>query len=266
MVVNVIEARSLSPSDLDGWSDPFCRVYLGKKKIGQTRYISRTLNPRWEETFRFKYNDTKRAFDETLRFEIYDHDAIGPHDILGVYQIELAELLNGKWVEGRFRLKDEEYKNNVRGSIRIKFQFVERGRDFFREEDKNNAENRGLHQRILTEEQRTESSNELQSMNQAQVALQQEQNALQISFNRSVISHSQQQQQLLNPDTPFVLPQGSTVPQAPQNTQYSNVPTFQKPQIEYQQNIQMGYPQQFAPTNQQGYLQQPCYQPNIPGY
>ncbi|KAH0789406.1 C2 domain containing protein [Histomonas meleagridis] len=274
LVINVIEARSLSPSDLNGWSDPFCRVYLGKKKIGQTKYISRTLNPRWNETFRFKYDDTKRAFDELLRFEIYDHDAIGPHDILGQYQVDLSTLLNGKWIEGWFKLKDEEYKNNVRGYVRLKLQFVDEGQDFFREEDRNSSANMSQ-QRILTEEQRTQTNQELQNMSQAHSAQRQEQIALQTSFNKAVISQAQQQQiqQQISPDTPFTLPQGTEIPQAPQNPQYSNVPTFQEPQVQYQQpppqmGYPMGYPQQMGypdPNYQQGYPQ-PGYQPNIPGY
>lgn len=192
LICNLVEARSLSPSDLNGWSDPFVDVYLDKKKIYRTKYISRTLNPRWNETFRYKYNNKKRGLNEKLSFKIYDHDSIGTHDFLGQYQLDLSELIDGKWIEGWFRLKTEDYKENVRGYIRVKLQFIEDGFDIFREEDKNPNINLDRARRLITEQERTKMTNEMRELSAVHANHVEEQKVNNSDHNNAMISKAKQ--------------------------------------------------------------------------
>ena len=51
--VGVVAARGLAAMDSNGLSDPFAVVSCGGVR-SQTRVISKTLTPEWDETFRFQ--------------------------------------------------------------------------------------------------------------------------------------------------------------------------------------------------------------------
>ena len=118
--VRVLEARSLKPSDFNGWSDPYCKLFYGKKKFGKTKYIKRTLNPNWDESFT-KIVDVD--FNESIKVEIYDHDTIGD-DFLGQTTIPLELFQDGKWSQKWYRLMDEEDLLPSRGYVHLKMQVV----------------------------------------------------------------------------------------------------------------------------------------------
>jgi hypothetical protein len=104
--IDVQEARSLRCGDINGWSDPYCVVMLGRSTlIGKTRSISRTLHPRWSE--RFQYSgaiDWQR--DAYLRFAVCDHDPVGKDDELGFLELPLADFADHQW-EGCWYQFDE---------------------------------------------------------------------------------------------------------------------------------------------------------------
>jgi len=47
----VVEAKDLLAADLGGTSDPYAMVYSGQHKF-RTKTISKTLQPKWNETFK----------------------------------------------------------------------------------------------------------------------------------------------------------------------------------------------------------------------
>ena len=133
LVVEVVEARSLSPSDVNGWADPFAKVFLNDSSMGKTKYISRTLNPQWKETFHSK---KKIEAVDTLFVKIYDHDSFSTNDLIGQVKVELTAYNDGKWSTLWHRLYiDDEYTIKVRGYVCLRIQFVDDVKDAFREED-----------------------------------------------------------------------------------------------------------------------------------
>lgn len=124
--IDVQEARSIKPSDNSGWSDPYCLVTLGPKtKIGSTRVIERTLNPRWFQRFSWSgvINWEKDAY---LRFAIHDYDFASKDDCLGVFEIALVDLQDGMWESKWYRLyKAKDLSKPTRGWIHLRMHMVD---------------------------------------------------------------------------------------------------------------------------------------------
>ncbi|EAY02880.1 C2 domain containing protein [Trichomonas vaginalis G3] len=131
LVIEVLEARSLSPSDINGWADPLAVVYLGKKKIGKTKFIPRTLNPEWNQ--RFEKEDADISDD--IRIEVCDHDIVAS-DTMGCVQIPLLTFSDGRWTNQWYRLMDDN-NHPVHGYIRLKIQLVDNAELAFRESEHN---------------------------------------------------------------------------------------------------------------------------------
>ncbi|CAM9942809.1 unnamed protein product, partial [Phaeothamnion confervicola] len=115
LYVHVIEARGLKASDLNGRSDPYCRLQLTGRFLshgqewpkehrcgGVTDVCIRTLSPRWDEEFRFP---VWRA-GAVLRIWVWDWDRTSDDDLLGVLDIPLrGELMGQKVVDRWYAVK-----------------------------------------------------------------------------------------------------------------------------------------------------------------
>ncbi|KAM4711569.1 synaptotagmin-10 [Anableps anableps] len=94
LVVKILKALDLPAKDFTGTSDPYVKIYLlpERKKKFQTRVHRKTLNPTFDETFRFPV-----AYDELcnrkLHFSVYDFDRFTSHDMIGEVVVDnLFEL------------------------------------------------------------------------------------------------------------------------------------------------------------------------------
>lgn len=122
LLIDCAEARSLKSCDANGWSDPFVSITLNtKKKIGQTRYIKRTLNPKWNERFKYTFRPKDGDF---IMFQVYDHDEISSNDSIGQIKIEISELTDHKWADQWYRLSDPETEKPIRGYLRLRLHLV----------------------------------------------------------------------------------------------------------------------------------------------
>ncbi|GBN10443.1 Protein unc-13 4B [Araneus ventricosus] len=94
ITIHVIEAMDLMAADPDGLSDPFCKIWLNDKKqlYKSTEVKEHTLNPMWNETFRFNLHDLKR---DIIYIEIWDSDPIGFRKNL--QQIKNITSIRGCW-------------------------------------------------------------------------------------------------------------------------------------------------------------------------
>ncbi|KAF8764801.1 BAI1-associated protein 3 like protein [Argiope bruennichi] len=92
--IHVIEAMDLVATDPDGLSDPFCKIWLNDRKIfyKSTEVKEHTLNPMWNEKFRFNLHDLKK---DIIYFEIWDSDPIG--FAKNLKQIKNIRSIRGCW-------------------------------------------------------------------------------------------------------------------------------------------------------------------------
>ena len=109
--VEVVGARDLKATSLDGYSHPFATVHLDegsssflsgwRQQRQRTYYVSKTLNPVWNETFIFNVpttaNRDPRAGGLSLHVNVYDFTAVRLNELgkfLGHCKIPLESLIS----------------------------------------------------------------------------------------------------------------------------------------------------------------------------
>ncbi len=91
--VTVIEGRHLSDKD-DGSSNPYVKITVGQHRPQATDYISRNINPTWNQSFTFsglEFNDQELQTGE-LMFEVFSRNRFKSNDLIGKYAINLSTL------------------------------------------------------------------------------------------------------------------------------------------------------------------------------
>ena len=91
VVVLVQGAVGLLAKDRSGTSDPVCQVQLGATQSRQTRVISKTCYPIWNEVFTFGVKDLAC---QHLIFRLYDYDVASSDDFLGYARLPLSEIID----------------------------------------------------------------------------------------------------------------------------------------------------------------------------
>ena len=94
----------------------------------ETRAIKKTLNPYWNETFKFRVNvNPSRQY---LLFEVYDYNKLTQDDFLGLYRYNLYQLpvnnadsnVDTAPVHGMV-LKQRSRRSRVRGTLHCQFAY-----------------------------------------------------------------------------------------------------------------------------------------------
>lgn len=83
--MQVLHANKLRAADVNGSSDPICKVKLGPFKA-RTRVLKKTLEPEWNETFIFVLEPDSLALlggVPMLSFEVWDHNFLARDYFLG---------------------------------------------------------------------------------------------------------------------------------------------------------------------------------------
>ncbi|KAM6996377.1 fer-1-like protein 5 [Passerculus sandwichensis] len=89
--VYVVRAFDLSPRDVTGLSDPYVRVALGKRTLGQRdHYVPNTLEPVFGRMFELT---ATIPLEKDLRVTIMDHDKVPPDREIGSTTIDLEDRL-----------------------------------------------------------------------------------------------------------------------------------------------------------------------------
>jgi Ca2+-dependent lipid-binding protein len=89
LVVRLIEARNLPPTDPNGLRDPYAKLQLGKQKF-KTKVVKKNLNPSWGEEFSFKVED----LNEELVVGVLDEDKYFNDDIVGQIKVPVSHVFD----------------------------------------------------------------------------------------------------------------------------------------------------------------------------
>jgi hypothetical protein len=73
-------------------SDPYAKLLLNGRLVGQTKYINNNINPAWNESFTLVPPLLSPLSDCSLRVEVYDRDAVSEDDLLGLVTVAGGDL------------------------------------------------------------------------------------------------------------------------------------------------------------------------------
>ena len=96
LAVSVVSARGLKAMDISGASDPYVSFSVGGGKHGdrrraQSKVVSKTLNPEFNEEVKIRLSEKELA-GEDLLVQVWDHDTFSLDDLIGEVTIPLANL------------------------------------------------------------------------------------------------------------------------------------------------------------------------------
>ncbi|KAJ6228521.1 c2 domain-containing protein [Anaeramoeba flamelloides] len=142
LYVRVIEAKGIHGADLGGKSDPYCILKINDEEInkkrkkkgfefaGKTSTKTKTLHPKWSETFIL---ETIPGDEETdfLRVQLFDHDKVSNDDSIGMVKIPLSTFVNGQPHDGWYDIKPMK-KEKAKGQIHLLVHYCPVGVPFVR--------------------------------------------------------------------------------------------------------------------------------------
>ncbi|KAK1161656.1 synaptotagmin-2-like isoform X1 [Acipenser oxyrinchus oxyrinchus] len=93
LIAGVKQAAELLAMDLGGTSDPYVKVYMlpNKSKTWETKVYRKTLNPVFNETFKFQTPQAELN-ESTIVMQVYDFNRFSKHDIIGELRIPLKTV------------------------------------------------------------------------------------------------------------------------------------------------------------------------------
>ncbi|OAY80137.1 C2 and GRAM domain-containing protein [Ananas comosus] len=126
LFIHVIEARNLPAIYLNGTSDPYVRLQLGKRRA-KTTAVKKCLNPLWDEEFSFLVGD----ISEELIVSVLNEDKFFNNDFLGrvkvpLYTIMKSDNLSLETAWYQLQPKNKKSKNKKRGEIRLTIHLVQK--------------------------------------------------------------------------------------------------------------------------------------------
>ncbi|KAJ8620163.1 hypothetical protein MRB53_028692 [Persea americana] len=119
LCVKVIEGRNLPAMDLNGFSDPYVKLQLGRNRF-RTKVVKKCLNPSWNEEFSFRVED----LSEELSICVLDEDKYFNDDFVGQLKVPISTVFDAEnkslgtnWYP--LMPKSKKSKNRDCGEIRL---------------------------------------------------------------------------------------------------------------------------------------------------
>jgi len=119
-VVLEFSAMKLDNKDFFGKSDPFLEISRANENnqfsvVHRTEVIQNDLNPTWRPFVKEARALCNGDYNRTLRFDVYDMDNDGSHDLIGSFQTNLQRLSKGPGPENLYEVINEK-KRQKKGS------------------------------------------------------------------------------------------------------------------------------------------------------
>jgi len=125
--IRVISARGLPIMDrITELTDAYVSVRHGDNEEQRTRICRKSLNPVWNEDFRFEVSDDSQIQTEPLELKVMDFDQISRNDPIGQISLDLNPLIsvstvgsvtNAPQIQGWFPIYDS--LKGVRGELNV---------------------------------------------------------------------------------------------------------------------------------------------------
>eukprot|EP01080_Neovahlkampfia_damariscottae_P007698 gene7698-12164_t len=116
--IKFLRGNDLAIQDLNGFSDPYCIIKIGKTKL-KTTVKYKTLNPIWEEQLDVKLTNPG-SFDQII-IDCWDYDLAKPHDFLGQILINPSTLDLKKKLIIDLKKREKKKDFHVKGSLELVF-------------------------------------------------------------------------------------------------------------------------------------------------
>lgn len=129
LIVEVVDARNLSPRDGQGTSSPYMVAdYYGQRK--RTKTVVRDLNPMWNEALEFNAGKPSEVFQDVLEINVFHDKNHGPtrrNNFLGRLRLNSAQFVKkGEEALIYFPLEKKHFfEFNIQGDIGLKIYFSE---------------------------------------------------------------------------------------------------------------------------------------------
>ena len=130
------EAKKLDNKDTFGKSDPFLEISRANDNsefslVHRTEVVDNNLSPTWRPIVKEVRALCNGDYSRTLKFEVFDDDSGGDHDIIGSFETNLQRLLKGPGSENVYdvinekkrKKKSSKYTNS--GTVMLKSIRVE---------------------------------------------------------------------------------------------------------------------------------------------
>jgi uncharacterized protein YbjQ (UPF0145 family) len=105
-------------------ADAYVELKFSEFEPQRTQICRKTLNPTWNEDFRFEVSDDADLQNEPLELKVLDYDAVTADDPIGAVNIDLNSLLFSQGIiNGWFPIYDTLKKNRGELNVLVKLQF-----------------------------------------------------------------------------------------------------------------------------------------------
>jgi len=135
------EGNKLDNKDLFGKSDPYFEISRANESadysvVYRSEVIENSLNPVWKQFTIESRTLCNGDYDRTLKFDVFDSDDDGSHDLIGSFVTNLRRLVNGPSNDNTYdcinekkkKKKGEKYANS--GKILLKTIQIEKNPSF----------------------------------------------------------------------------------------------------------------------------------------
>jgi len=115
LITMKFEGQKLDNKDFFGKSDPFIEISKSNENndysvVFRSEVIQNNLNPLWKPFTMESRTLCNGDYDRTLKFDVFDMDNDGSHDLIGSFQTNVRKLLKGPGGENVYECVNEKKK------------------------------------------------------------------------------------------------------------------------------------------------------------